>query len=151
MQKLQFSIIIDAPKDKVWHAILNDKSYRMWTKAFNEGGYYVGNWAKGTKMLFLGPDPETGKEMGMVSRIAENRPLEFLSIEHQGLVVDGQEDTTSEAAKKWASTYENYKLSENDGKTELTIEMDCSDEYVEQFKKMWPNALELLKMIAEQE
>src|SRR5262245_9363061 len=74
MQKLHFSVVVNAPKEKVWHAMLDDESYREWTKAFNEGGYYQGSWEKGSKILFLGPDPETGKEGGMVSRIADNRP-----------------------------------------------------------------------------
>ena len=31
MQKLHYSIVIDAPKEKVWHAMLDDKQYREWT------------------------------------------------------------------------------------------------------------------------
>jgi hypothetical protein len=86
MQKLHFSTLINAPKDKVWHAMLDDQPYREWTKAFNEGSYYKGSWEKGSKILFLGPDPNTGEEGGMVSRIAENKPYEFISIEHLGIV-----------------------------------------------------------------
>ena len=101
MKKLHFSIVINAPKEKVWHAMLDDKQYREWTKAFNPGdkpgafSYYRGDWSKGSKMLFLGPDPETGQEGGMVSRIAENKPYEYISIEHIGIVQNGIEDTTS--------------------------------------------------------
>ena len=28
MQKLHFSMLINAPKDKVWHAMLDDQPYR---------------------------------------------------------------------------------------------------------------------------
>lgn len=149
MQKLHFSIIINAPKEKVWHAMLDDKPYREWTKAFNPGSYYKGDWNEGSKMLFLGPDPETGKEGGMVSRIAQNKPYEYLSIEHVGIVKDGVEDTTSEEAKKWAPAFENYTFQEKDGATEVLVDMDSEDEYVEMFSNMWPEGLQKLKAIAE--
>lgn len=149
MQKLHFSIVIDAPKEKVWHAMLDDKQYREWTRAFNPGSYYKGDWGKGSKMLFLGPDPETGQEGGMVSRIAENRPYEYISIEHIGIIQNGIEDTTSEAARKWAPAFENYTFKEKEGATEVLVDMDAEDEYAEMFNKMWPEGLQRLKTIAE--
>lgn len=130
--------------------MLDDTSYREWTKAFNEGSYYKGSWEKGSKILFLGPDPQTGKEGGMVSRIADNKPYEFISIEHLGIVQNGVEDTTSEAAKKWTPAYENYTFKEKDGTTEVLVDMDAEDEYADMFKKMWPAALDQLKTLAEQ-
>src|SRR5687768_13856991 len=145
MQKLHFSVVVNAPKEKVWHAMLDAESYREWTRAFNEGGYYQGSWEKGSKILFLGPDPETGKEGGMVSRIADNKPYEFLSIEHLGIVQNGVEDTTSEAARKWAPAYENYTFKGKDGATEVLVDVDMEDEHAEMFKNMWPAALERLK------
>lgn len=149
MQKLHFSITINAPKEKVWHVMLDDEPYQEWTAAFSEGSRYEGSWKKDSKMLFLGPDPETGEEGGMVSRIAENKPYEFLSIEHLGIIVDGVEDTTSEEATKWAPAFENYTFTDKDGMTELSVDMDVSDEYVESFTKMWTDALGRIKEIAE--
>lgn len=150
MQKLNTSIIINASKKKVWHTMLDDASYREWTRAFTKGSYYKGSWEKGSKIVFLGPDPETGEEGGMVSRIAENRPYEFISIEHLGIVRDGIEDTTSEEAKKWASGFENYTFTEKDGVTEVAVDMDVTEEQAEEFKKMWMEALKRLKVLAEQ-
>jgi hypothetical protein len=150
MKTLHFSIFINAPKEKVWHTMLDDKTYREWTTAFNPGSYYKGDWNKGSKIVFLGPDPETGVEGGMVSRIAENKPYEFLSIEHLGIVKNGIEDTTSEEAKKWAPAYENYTFKEKDGGTEVLVDMDSEDDYVEMFSNMWPEALNKLKTLAEQ-
>ena len=149
MQKLNFSIVIDAPKEKVWHAMLDDKPYREWTRAFNPGSYYKGDWSRGSKMLFLGPDPETGQEGGMVSRIAENRPYEYISIEHIGIIQNGIEDTASEAARKMAPAFENYTFKEKDGETEVLVDMNAEDEYAEMFNKMWPEGLQRLKKIAE--
>ena len=149
MQKLHFSITINAPKEKVWHAMLDDKPYREWTTAFNPGSYYKGDWSKGSKILFLGPDPKTGEEGGMVSRIAENKPYEYISIEHLGIVHNGIEDTTSEEAKKWAPAFENYTFKEKDGKTEVIVDMDIDEKEAEMFNKVWPEALKKLKEIAE--
>jgi hypothetical protein len=118
-------------------------------KLFNEGSYYKGSWDKGSKILFLGPDPETGEEGGMVSRIADNKPYEFISIEHLGIVQNDTEDTTSPEAKKWAPAYENYTLKEKDGGTEVLVDMDIDENEAELFKKMWPDALGRLKAIAE--
>lgn len=149
MQKLHFSIIIDAPREKVWHAMLDDEPYREWTAAFNPGSYYKGDWSKGSKILFLGPDPKTGEEGGMVSRIADNKLYEFMSIEHLGVVHNGVEDTTSEEARKWTPAFENYTFKEKDGKTELLVDLDSEEEYAEMFTTMWKDALPKLKEVAE--
>ena len=129
--------------------MLDDEPFRQWTAAFNEGSYYKGDWEKGSKILFLGPNPETGEESGMVSRIADNIPYEFISIEHLGIVNNGVEDTTSEEARKWAPAFENYTLKEKDGATVVLVDMDSADEMAEEFGKQWPVALERLKVIAE--
>ena len=90
-----------------------------------------------------------GKNEGMVSTIAENKPNEFMSIKHLGMVKDGVEDTTSEKTKEWAGSLENYSLREVKGKTELTVDMDVTDEYKDYFKETWPKALDKLKELAE--
>ncbi|MCL4707410.1 SRPBCC domain-containing protein [bacterium] len=150
MNKLHFSITVNAPKAKVWNTMLDDKTYRVWTEAFTPGSHYVGDWSKGSKILFLGPDPKTGQMGGMVSRIKENRLHEYISIEHLGMVQDGQEDTTSEAVKAWAGAHENYTFKEKDGKTEVLVDMDSSGgDFEEMFKDMWPKALQKLKELAE--
>jgi hypothetical protein len=149
MQKLHFSIRIHAPKDKVWHTMLDDQPYREWTSAFNEGSYYKGTWEKGSKILFLGPDPNSGEEGGMVSRIAENKPYEFVSIEHLGIVQNGVEDTTSEMARKWAPSFENYTFIDKDGATEVLVDIEVEDEFAQMFSEMWPKGLRHLKELAE--
>jgi hypothetical protein len=148
MDKLHFSIVINAPKAKVYETMLQDKTYRIWTEAFTAGSHYVGNWSEGSKILFLAPDKE-GKVGGMVSRIKENRKNDFVSIEHLGVVSDGKEDTTSEAVKPWAGSLENYTFKENNGQTEVLVEMDITEEYKEMFEGMWHKALQKLKEISE--
>ena len=149
MEKLKFSIEINAPKVKVWNTMLKDKTYRMWTEAFMPGSYYKGDWNKGSKILFLGPGAD-GKIGGMVSRIKDNRLHKFISIEHLGEVIDGVEDTTSDRVKDWTGAFENYTFVDKNGKTELIVEMDINKEFKEMFEGMWPKALQKLKSICEE-
>jgi translation elongation factor EF-4 len=149
MQKLHFSIKINAPVEKVWKTMFDDKTYRVWASAFSEGGYYEGSWEKGSKILFLGPDKE-GNVSGMVSMIAENKPNEFISIKHLGFVQNGVEDTTSEKIKDWVGALENYTFKETDGVTEIIVDIDVVESFVPEFSKMWPEALQKLKQLAEQ-
>ena len=149
MEKLHFSQFIAAPKEKVWETMLAPETYKEWTEAFNPGSRYEGNWEQGSKMLFIGPDEQSGGTMGMVSTVAENRPYEFISIQHLGIYKDGVEDTESEEARKWSPAFENYTFIEKDGGTELIIDQDMEAEYVEMFEKMWPNALQKLKALCE--
>jgi uncharacterized protein YndB with AHSA1/START domain len=148
MERLNFSIVIDAPKEKVWNTILEDETYRIWTAAFMPGSHYIGDWSQGSRILFLGPG-ESGEMSGMVSRIKENRPYEYVSIEHIGIVQGGKEDTSSEEVKSWAGALENYTFKDLGGRTEVLVEMDTNEEYREMFQNTWPKALERLKELAE--
>jgi hypothetical protein len=144
MQRLTFSITINAPKAKVWRVMLEDATYRQWTSAFQEGSYAVTDWSVGSKALFLSPQGD-----GMVSRIAVHRPNEFLSIEHLGIVKNGVEDTKSEAVKAWAGALEDYTLTETNRASTLNVEMDVADDYRKYFEETWPKALSKLKELAE--
>ena len=144
LTRLTYSTTINAPKDVVWRTMLEDETYRKWTSAFQEGSYAVTDWKQGSKALFLGPD-----RSGMVSRVAEHRPNEYLSLEHQGIVKDGVEDTTSAEARKWTGGRENYTLREDAGRSTLTVDMDTADDHKKYFEEVWPKALAALKDLAE--
>ena len=151
MEKLHFTQEINATAAKVWHAMLDDKTYREWTLAFNpHGSWYEGDWTEGSTIKFIGPNPaEPTKLGGMLSRVKENRKYEFISIEHVGMIFDGVEDTTSDLVKKWVPAFENYTFEEKDGKTTVTVDVDVEESMVEEFSGMWPKALLNLKEIAE--
>lgn len=151
MQKIHQKIQINAPREKVWDTMLNLETYEQWTKPFNpEGSTYKGSWEQGSEIKFIGAneDPSQG-ESGMYSRIKENRPHEYISIEHVGMIINGQIDTTSDFVKKWVPAFENYSFFEIDGGTEVVVDMDIQEEYKEEFDKMWPEALKILKEICE--
>jgi hypothetical protein len=144
MNTLNFSVFINAPKEKVWNTMLEDVTYREWTKPFNETSYFQGDWSEGSKMLFLGTDKEGKNEGGMVSRIAKNIPFTHISIQHLGVLENGIE-------KPWEGEgFENYTYTEKDGGTQVDIEMtNIPDEYMEMMNTMWPKALEVLRVVAE--
>lgn len=149
MQKLRTSIWINASRQKVWDAMLADATYREWTEAFCPGSHYVGSWEEGSKILFLGPGKEGGEVGGMVSYIRANRPQEYLSMEHVGVVSNGVEDCSSEATKGWSGARESYTFVEKDGGTELQVEMDVTEEEMARMQEMWKGALAKLKEISE--
>lgn len=146
--RLDFEISINADAEKVYQTMLADEPYREWTSFFSPGSYYEGSWEKGSKILFLGPG-ENGETMGMVSRIKENIPSKFVSIEHLGFYGSGQEITTGHEAEAWAGAMENYTFREENGETVLSVSVDTIEEYKDHFTDAWPKALEKLKTICE--
>ena len=144
MEKQEFKIDINAPREKVWNILWADDSYRAWTAAFSEGSHVITDWKKGSKVLFL-----DGKGMGMVSKIDDAIPNEYMSFEHLGYVKDGVEDVTSDKVKSWAGAHENYTLNDVAGKTELVVDMDINDEYKDYFTQTFPKALAKVKELAE--
>ena len=126
----------------------NIKTYEAWTTAFQPGSTYEGTWEKGAKILFVGPDDKGGRG-GMVARILENKPNEFVSIHHYGLVSGDKEITKEPEVKKWAGAHENYAFKENNGTTTVTVDIDVVDDFVEMFSTMWPNALNKLQQLVE--
>ncbi len=151
-QKLQFSITVNATKEKVWNVMLGEETYPLWTDVFMPGSHFEGDWSEGSKILFLAPD-ETGKMSGSVFQIKENKPYEFVSMENIGMVQDGKEDTSSKEATMYAGALENYTFKEADGKTEVLVDlipvMDIPDDYKETYQDMWHTALQKLKELAE--
>jgi uncharacterized protein YndB with AHSA1/START domain len=139
MKTLHYFITIHAPRQVVWDIMLQPDTYQRWTAGFCEGSRYEGSWEKGASILFLGPNGE-----GMKSVIAENRPLEHLSIRHLSCFTKEKDDPFSEPA------FENYTFREVDDGTELLVDMDCFEQYEAMFEEMWPRSLELLKALCEE-
>jgi uncharacterized protein YndB with AHSA1/START domain len=148
METLQFEIAINAPVEKVYSVMLDEKTYREWTAEFNPTSFYRGSWEKGAKILFIGCNSE-GKEEGMVSRIKENIPNQFVSIEHLGILDGTNEITSGPVVDGWAGAMENYSFREDNGKTIVAIEMDANEQFKSYFEQTWPKALQKLKEICE--
>jgi len=144
MTNLHYSIQINAPREKVWDAMLDDATYREWTMVFMPGSYYQGDWSEGSKMLFLGPSPESGKEGGMAAIVKEHRPKEFVSLEYHAEIRDGVE------VPMVGDGFENYTFEDKEGGTEVSVDLlNLPDEYADMFNEAWPTALEKLKELSE--
>ena len=148
MEKIKFETTINAPADKVYKVMLDDKGFREWTAEFNPSSHYKGSWEKGSKMLFIGSDDE-GNTGGMVSRIEENIPNKFVSIKHLGILQGDKEITSGGEVEGWGDAYENYTFIEENGKTTVKVEMDSNQEFKSYFEETWPKALRKLKEISE--
>lgn len=145
MQKINFSISISAPKEKVWGSLWELFHYNTWASAFAEGSTVkTDNWKEGSRIYFLDHNGQ-----GMISMVAANKPDEFMSFKHLGMIKDGIEDTSSDAVSAWAGSLENYKLSGENGKTILSVEMDITEDFRDYFMKTWPVAMEKIKGLAE--
>jgi hypothetical protein len=151
MKKLQFKVNINAPVAKVYDIMLglnNKSTYEQWTALFNPTSSYEGTWDKGSKILFVGED-EKGEKGGMVSKIAENIPNQFVSIQHVGLLQGNKEITEGPDVEKWANGLENYSFTEKNGITKLTVDLDTTEEFLNYMNEAYPNALNKLKEICE--
>lgn len=148
MKTLNFSITINAPREKVWNTMLGDTTYRQWTKVFNADSHFEGNWEEGSTMHFLGSG-EDGKVGGMVSKVLKNTPYAYMALEHVGMIQDGKEDRESEQVKEWAGALENYTLVEENGVTKVSVELVIPEEFDPYFTETWPKSLQVLKELCE--
>lgn len=148
MQHIHFSTQINASQKKVWDTMLGEETYKQWAAAFNPDPtaetYVEGSWEQGSDIKFLGKEKD-GSVSGMIGKIAESRPGEFLSIKYSGEIMQGKETVYGPDELY----FENYTFNEKDGGTELLIDIDVKDEYKDMFNGMWPRALEVLKELAE--
>jgi hypothetical protein len=65
----------------------------------------------------------------LISRIETKRPNESIRFGHIGVVNDNTEDTVNEEVKQRAGAMESYISAEENGKTQLTVDMDITEEY----------------------
>ncbi len=144
MNRINFSVSIDAPASKVWDVLWNDNSYRQWTTVFCEGSYMETDWQVGGNTRFLGPG-----EGGMYSTIDGLKENQMVSFRHIGEVKDGVNLPLDDKSKTWSGATESYYLEEKNGKTELRVELDITEDHEAFFKESFPKGLEKVKELSE--
>lgn len=148
LKKNRYEVFINAKPGEVYRIMLDQQLYSEWTAAFNPTSRFEGSWDKGASIRFIGAD-EHGKKGGMISRIRENIPNVYVSIEHLGILDGEKEITSGPQVEAWAGGLEDYYYKEKDGGTLLLVELDSYDEYVDYFNETWPKALDRLKRLCE--
>lgn len=143
-----FEISIGASPEKVYKTVIDKEQYTEWTSEFNPTSHFKGSWEKGAKIVFLGTD-SNGNIGGMVSRIKENLTNKFISIEHLGIIKNGEEIMTGKEVEPWVGATENYTLTPLNGKTKFEVNIDTNEEFKAYFSETWPKALNKLKSICE--
>ena len=140
MKKLEFSIDIKAPKEKVWESLWADQNYRKWTALFLPGSYYEGELKENSDVRFLSPGGH-----GLFAMVEKVIPFQSMHFLHFGLIIDGisQEKTFKDDA------IEQYDLYEIEEGTRLTVTLKTEDEYTTYFKNSFPRALAVVKEISE--
>lgn len=148
LERIRYDIEIHASAEKVFNTMLGENTYNDWTAVFNPSSRFEGSWEKGSKIRFIGVNQE-GKTEGMLSRIRENIPNRYVSIEHYGMISDGREIESGPEIQSWAGSMENYFFEEENNITKLTIEVDSNAEFKAYFSETWPQALQKLKEMCE--
>jgi hypothetical protein len=139
------TILIRATPKKIWDVLFTDRTYRIWASEFAKDAYAETDWKAGSKAKFIDPSSNSG----MIGRIAEVKPNEFLKIEYDGFIEKGKEDYESEGAREMKGGIESYTLSEKSNGVELAISCDMAEQWFDQINEAWDRALLKIKELAE--
>ncbi|WP_299114643.1 hypothetical protein [uncultured Winogradskyella sp.] len=141
INRLQFSIDIQADKEKIWNALWEDKHYRDWSGVFGEGSHFVvENWKEGNKIMFLDSD-----QNGIFSSIEKYIPNKIIQFAHIGTVVNGKEQPLDDDTKKWSGTTEAYTIIDGLDFCTLLVDIDILDEHIDFMSEKLPIALKKIK------
>lgn len=144
MEQLHFSIHINAPRERVWKTLWDGTSYTQWTRPFGEGGRAESDWLQGSHVHFLSADDD-----GMYALIDRKEDNAFMGLKHLGMVKHGKEVPPDDSTRDWVGAREEYTLTERAEGTELVVDMDVRAEDKASFQKMFPEALGIVKDLAE--
>lgn len=144
IEKIKFTIVINTPASKVWDIMWNKELYTKWTTPFCVGSYFTGELAQGCRIHFLSPSGS-----GMYSDVFYLIPEKLIIFKHIGNIADLKELPLDAETEKWTGSFETYKFDEVDGKTTVTAEVDCVEQYIDYMKDKFPLALAELKRIVE--
>lgn len=142
MKEIEFSVEINATKDKVWSVLWEDVSFRDWAGIIDEGTYMKGVMEEGNEIQFI----SSVNGYGVTDRIEKLITNEFVLFRHSS---DTQESGQLEREKEWTGGSESYFLSEDKGVTTLVVKSDIPKEQEEIFRNRFPEALKRIKALAE--
>jgi hypothetical protein len=142
MKEIQFSIDINASKERVWATLWDDITFRDWASIIDEGTYIKGVMKEGNEIQFI----SSINGYGVTSLIEKLNQNEIVLFRHSA---DTKESGQQKREKEWTGGAESYLLTENNGVTTLIVKTDVPQEQEETFNDSFPKALERIKTIAE--
>lgn len=140
MKTLRFETEIDAPAEKVWNALWDEKNYMEWTAPFGEGSHAESDWEEGSSIKFLGASDE-----GLFSIIETKIENKKMTFKHMGSIKNGVQIPETE----WTNAIEDYILVEKDSKTTLKVSVAIVESYEYMFNKSFVEGLKIVKEISE--
>ena len=121
------------------------ENYTKWNSAFGTGNYYkTENFLQGNKIHLLTPSGD-----GMYSILEKIVKNELLVFRHLGELENFEEQPIDEKTQGWTNALESYELKSFGNETELTVQVETVEQYVDHMNKTFPLALQELKKIAE--
>jgi hypothetical protein len=141
---------IMASRENIWEAIISEEDFVDWCSAFCEGSYFEGDWSVGSRMKFLGPSPEDGREGGMISEVVEHKSGHVLRLRAAGVIEDGQERFEGDDVDPWKGNREEYVLVGESDPFELQIYAEAPQSMYDFFDSAWEKAVTRIKELAEQ-
>ena len=142
MKEIQFSIEINAAKERVWATLWEDVTFRDWASIIDEGTYMKGVMKEGNEVEFI----SSVNGYGVTSLIEKLNLYEFVLFRHDA---DTKESGQQEREKEWTGGTESYSLSEKNGVTTLIVKTEVPIEQEETFNIRLPRALGRIKTLAE--
>lgn len=141
MKEMQFTIDINAPKEKVWATLWEDETLREWAGIVDPGTYMIGELKEGDTVQF-----NSAEGYGVTSLVAELKPNEYVLFKHKADTQNSGQDARDD---QWTGGNESYTLTENNGVTTLTMVFDVPPELEEIMGQSYPKALNKVKELAE--
>lgn len=138
---MQFSVQINATKEKVWDTLWQDETLRQWAGIIDPGTHLVGDLKLGNQIQFI-----SGNGYGVSSLVKQLTKNEFLLLHHNA---DTQDEGKNTRDNQWTGGSESYQLTEQNHTTKLTVTFDVPPELEDYFQTTYPKALQKIKSLSE--
>lgn len=135
MKKLEYKTEIIATTEKVWNTLWNAETYEKWSS----GNRFEGTWEQGTVMKFF--DTQNN---GMFNLVETNVLQKELQMKHLGWIMNGEL-----SPQGWEESNISYHLDETENGTELKVNVNSLDEFVDFYSGYVPKIFEKIKDLAE--
>ena len=144
LQTIKKEVTINASRETVWDVLTKDEHTRNWYAAFSEGSHAKTDWKEGSKAIF---SDDSG--CGLIARIVESQPPATIAMEFEGVLTGSREDFEGPVAQALKGGKEIYRLTGQNGTTQLAISADMDEKYLGAMAGAWDHALAKIKALAE--